>query len=109
MDLGAQSQSEIKLGLMETRHGATMNSSLPYIDPHLGAKIPGRLSSHVVPTCAPHVPQAWPHSSGPHISHQPAPSKRPALGLLLSLVCRSQVILMPHPKLSLCLEIQAEL
>lgn len=51
MDLGAQSQTEIKLGMIDARQGAKMNSALPYIDPHLDTKSPERLSSsHMAPT-----------------------------------------------------------
>lgn len=53
MDLGAQSQTEIKLEMLEARHRARMNSALPYIDPHLKAKVLEWSSSHTAPTCAP--------------------------------------------------------
>lgn len=89
MDLGAQRQTEIQLGTDRNQARAKMNSALPYIDPHLGAKTPGV-------AVLPHVPPpAWPHSTGPHTSCWSASPRRPALCLFPSLACWSQSSLCP--------------
>lgn len=89
VDLGAQRQTEIQLGTDRNQARAKMNSALPYIDPHLGAKTPGV-------AVLPHVPPpAWPHSTGPHTSCWSASPRRPALCLFPSLACWSQSSLCP--------------
>lgn len=53
MDLGTPSRTEIKLGLIEARHGAEMNSACPCIDPLLGGQDPEAVvlphGSHMCP------------------------------------------------------------
>lgn len=104
MDLGAQSQTEVKLGMIEARRGAKMNSALPYINPHSDAKGSERLSPPpMAPTCAPcpatflqptRLPPACPPGGAGPAS---------LLGPQVS------VILPPRPELSLHPGVQAEL
>lgn len=78
-------------GLIETRHRAKVNSALPRLAP----KPPGLVvllnGSHM-------SPPAWPHSSNPHPSCQPAFAKRLARGLRPCLACGPQSS--PGPSLS---------
>lgn len=105
MELGTPSQTEIKLGLIEARHGAKMNSAHPCIDPLLGGQDPE-------PVILPHGSHMCPQAGYLPAAHTPPASLPPqeaGAGSASILGLQVSVTLSPRPKLSLRLEIQAEL